>query len=176
MARYNTNRYQYETSPRKVQPEFEPRKKQYPKKSTSRKNATKVDYNKRKNIEVHSKSSKNFKIVLYIGIVFALLFAVSYRNALITQKYSEIKKLKTELSELEKDNKQLEVNIETKTNLGLIEEKGTNELGLKKLDDSQTVYVSLDKQDYIESSSEDVKLTDESNWVSEIINKLKNIF
>ena len=37
MARYNMNRYQYETSPRKLQPEYEPIKKKYPKKSTATK-------------------------------------------------------------------------------------------------------------------------------------------
>ena len=38
MARYNTNRYQYETSPRKLQPEYTPIKKKYPKKSTAKRN------------------------------------------------------------------------------------------------------------------------------------------
>ena len=41
MARYNQNRYQYETSPRKLQPEYRPTKKQYPKKSTAKKNNVK---------------------------------------------------------------------------------------------------------------------------------------
>ena len=36
MARYNRNGYQYETSPRKLKPEYKPIKKQYPKKSTAR--------------------------------------------------------------------------------------------------------------------------------------------
>ena len=59
--------------------------------------------------------------------------------------------------------------------LGAIEEKAQNELGLKKLGDSQTVYISLDKHDYIESSEEGVKLQ-ENNWFQKIINKIKNIF
>lgn len=170
MARYNTNRYQYETSPRKLQPEYEPIKKKYPKKSTLSKKETKVEAKKK----VVQKN--NHKIMLYIGIVFAVLFAVSYRNALIAQEYSQLKGLKSELSLIEKDNKQLEVNIESKTNLGAIEEKASNELGLKKLDDAHTVYVSLDKQDYIESSVEEVKLEDDANWFTNIINKIKDIF
>ena len=40
MARYNANRYQYETSPRKLQPEYTPIKKKYPKKSTASKKTT----------------------------------------------------------------------------------------------------------------------------------------
>ena len=170
MAGYNKNRYQYETSPRKLQPEYKPTKKQYPKKSTAKKNETKtkVKQQKKKNI--------NSKIMLYIGAIFVILFAVSYRNALIAQKYSEIKELKADLSEVEKENKQLEVNIESKTNLGTIEEKASKELGLKKLDDSQIVYVNTEKQDYVESSTEEVKITEEENWFESLINKIKNIF
>lgn len=170
MARYNANRYQYETSPRKLQPEYVPIKKQYPKKSTLSK--------KNQNIEKSKKSvqTKNYKIMLYIGIVFAILFAISYRNALIAQTYSQVKNLKSELSQIDKENEQLEVNIESKTNLGTIEEKAKKELGMKKLDDSQTVYVSLDKKDYIESAADSVVIEEELNWFEKIIETIKDIF
>lgn len=170
MAGYNKSRYQYETSPRKLQPEYKPTKKQYPKKSTAKKNETKT------NAKQQTKKNSNSKIILYIGTIFVILFAVSYRNALIAQKYSEIKELKSDLSEVEKENKQLEVNIESKTNLGTIEEKASEELGLKKLDDSQIVYVNIEKQDYVEPSTEEVKITEEENWFESLINKIKNIF
>ena len=166
MARYNKNRYQYETSPRKLQPEYKPVKKQSIKKGTA----------KKKEIAKKSKKKSNTKVVLYIGLVFVILFAVSYRNALIAQKYSEIKTLKSNLSNLEKENKQLEVNIETKTNIGAIEEKAAEELGLKKLDDSQIIYVNLEKQDYIEPSTEEVKLQEQGNWFETIIQKIRNLF
>lgn len=170
MARYNQNRYQYETSPRKLQPEYTPVKKKYPKKSTVKKQDVKTSPKKQQ-----VKNNK-FKILLYIGAMFAILFAISYRNALIAQEYNEIKSLKAQLAEVEKENKQLEVNIESKTNLGAIEEKAEKELGLKKLDDSQTVYVSLDKSDYIESSIEEVKIEENKNLFKNIKNKIKNIF
>lgn len=169
MAGYNKSRYQYETSPRKLQPEYKPTKKQYPKKSTAKKMDTKTKLRKQA-------KNNNLKIMLYIGTIFVILFAVSYRNALIAQKYSEIKKLKSSLSEVEKENKQLEVNIESKTNLGAIEEKASKELGLKKLGDSQVVYVNIEKQDYVESSEDEVKIPEEENWFESLINKIKNIF
>lgn len=170
MAGYNRSRYQYETSPRKLQPEYRPTKKQYPKKSTAKKNDAKTKSKQQ------AKKNNNSKIILYIGAIFVILFAVSYRNALIAQKYSEIKNLKSDLSEVEKENKQLEVNIESKTNLGAIEEKASKELGLKKLDDSQIIYVNLEKQDYVESSEEELKMTEDENWFEGLINKIKNIF
>ena len=169
MARYNSNRYQYETSPRKLQPEYEPIKKKYPKKSTASKKA-----NIQKQKEVARR--KNIKIMLYIGIIFAIMFAISYRNALITQTYSEVKDLKAELSKIEKENEQLEVNIESKTNLSAIAKKAEEELGMKKLDDSQTVYVSLDKNDYIESSADSVKLEEDLKWFERIIRKIQEMF
>ena len=70
MARYNTNRYEYETSPRKLQPEYTPINKKYPKKSTVRNTSNKIQTKQQdvKNI--------NTKIILYIGIAFAILFAI----------------------------------------------------------------------------------------------------
>lgn len=171
MAGYNNrSRYQYETSPRKLQPEYRPTKQQYPKKSTAKKKDTKTK------TKQQIKKNTNSKIILYIGAIFVILFAISYRNALIAQKYSEIKELKSDLSEVEKENKQLEVNIESKTNLGAIEEKASKELGLKKLDDSQIVYVNTEKQDYVEPSSEEIKISEDKNWFENLINKIKNIF
>lgn len=170
MARYNANRYQYETSPRKLQPEYTPIKKKYPKKSTASKKT--IDAQK----QAKAVQSKNIKIMLYLGIIFAILFAVSYRNALVAQRYNELKNLKVALSKIEKENEQLEVNIESKTNLSAIQKKAEQELGMKKLDDSQTVYVTLDKKDYIESAAESVKLEEELNWFEKIIDTIKNIF
>ena len=170
MAKYNANRYQYETSPRKLQPEYEPIKKKYPKKST----LSKKTKNEQKQKEALRK--KNLKIMIYIGIIFAMLFAISYRNALIAQTYSQVKNLKVELSKIEKENEQIEVNIESRTNLSAIEKRAQEELGMKKLDDSQTVYVSLEKKDYIESSADSVKLEEELKWFEKIINKIKAIF
>ena len=43
MAGYNNrNRYQYETSPRKLEPEYRPIRKAYPKKSTAKKRNKKI--------------------------------------------------------------------------------------------------------------------------------------
>lgn len=170
MAGYSRNAYQYETSPRKLKPEYKPTKKKYPKKSTT---SQKKPNNKNK---IEPKAKSNLKIVLYIGAIFVILFAVSYQNALIAQRYSELKKLKTTLSEIEKENKQLEVNIESKTNLGAIEEKASTELGLKKLDKSQIIYVSGDKQDYVKSSDAEIQMPETENWFTKIINNIKNIF
>ena len=120
--------------------------------------------------------SSKAKAIVCVGVVFSVLFAISYRNTMITEKYSQIKKLKNDLSVIEKENEQLEVNIEGKTNLGNIEKEAKEKLGMKKIGDKQTVYVELNKQDYIESPTEDIKLNDNQNIFQKIIEKIKSIF
>lgn len=170
MARgYNASRYQYETSPRKLQPDYRPAKKQYPKKSTARKT------NKAKSTNVNKKNAVNTKTVLYIAFLFAILFTISYRNALISEEFGQVKKLKDNLAVIEKQNEQLKVNIEGATNLGTVEKKASENLGMKKLSEDQTIYVDTPKQDYIEVSKDEVKL-DQESWFERIINKIKSIF
>ena len=53
MAYYGSSKYQYETSPRKIKPEYEQIKKKYPKKSSAKRN------NSKKNTQNRSKVNTN---------------------------------------------------------------------------------------------------------------------
>lgn len=158
------NRYQYETSPRKLKPEYEPIKKTYPKKSTARKSKK-----KQQNVKKISK----VKAISYVAIGFTALFVISYRYAMIDDTYSSLKEKNTELSAIEKETAQLEANLESSLKLTTIEEEAKELLGMQKLKDDQIVYVSLPKSDYVETSSEEITdSTTSSNWISELINKI----
>lgn len=164
---YN-NRYQYETSPRKLQPEYEPIKKRYPKKSTARK--TKVETKSKAKPKTKRKLKMQVKIICYVAVGFIILFAISYRNSIINEKFSEIKSLQSDLAQVEKENEQLEVNIENNLNLQTIEQSAKEMLGMQKLENSQTVYVNLPKQDYVEPATEEIVQEDNENWFQKIIN------
>lgn len=177
MARgYNSSRYQYETSPRKLQPDYKPVKKKYPKKSTAKKKNNNSKVKKNTSIKTNNKTLSNPKTLLYVGIAFAILFTISYRNALISEEYKEVRKLKEDLALIEKQNEQLKVNIEGATNLGTIEKKAKENLGMEKLKEDQTIYVDSQKQDYIEVSRDEITVEENNSWIDEIINKIKNIF
>lgn len=164
---YN-NRYQYETSPRKLQPEYEPIKKRYPKKSTARK--TKVETKSKAKPKTKRKLKMQVKVLGYVAVGFIILFAISYRNSIINEKFSEIKSLQSDLAQVEKENEQLEVNIENNLNLQTIEQSAKEMLGMQKLENSQTVYVNLPKQDYVEPATEEIVQEDNENWFQKIIN------
>ena len=168
---YGPNRvgYQYETSPRKLKPEYVPKKNPYTKKkSTTLKQ--KVEKSKEKR-----KLKPRAKAVLYVLLGFSILFAISYRNSLIDERFNEKEELKKELSVLQKENAQLQINIQNSLNLSNIEKSATKMLGMQKLDDSQKIYVSLPKKDYVEPASEQVIVTEEKGWFQKIMDGVANI-
>ena len=160
--------YQYETSPRKIQPEYEPIKEPIrKKKSTYTEKKSKVaEADKTK---TNSKAKLKIRVVLYIAIGFAILFSISYRNSLITESFNKKEELKGNLATLEKENEQLRVNIENSLNLNNIEQSAKSMLGMQKLDNSQKKYVVLPKEDYMESATEEVVIEEETSWWDQII-------
>ena len=164
----NYNRYQYETSPRKLEPDYKPRRK----KNT---NVKKVEKSKPK-AKVEVKKNIKFKLVLYLVIAFMVLLAISYRNSKINEEFSEVKSMQKELAQLEKENEQLNINIQNDLNLSQIEKSAKELLGMQKLTSKQTVNVNLSKKDYVEPSSEEVIIEESHDLVTSIINFIKKIF
>lgn len=114
------------------------------------------------------------KATLLVLAIFAVLLTISYRNTQINEKFSEMQTLKTELASLQKENEQLQVTIENSLNLSNIEKQAKEKLGMQKLTNKQTVYVSLPKKDYIESATEKVEISDNKNWFEKFVDKLFN--
>lgn len=170
MAYQKYQGYQYETSPRKLQPEYEPIKNPYKKKKASIKKAKSNTKNK-----VNQKMQIKAKVVVYVAIGFMILFAISYRNSLITESFNQKEQLKKDLSAIEKENEQLKVNIEKSLNLNNVEQSAKEMLGMKKLDNSQKIYISLPKKDHIESAAEEIIIEENTNIFEKIIKAFTNI-
>lgn len=164
--------YQYETSPRKLQPEYEVRKNPYENKKSSIK---KIKKDSKQN-EVKKKLKPKVKLVLYMAVSFAILFAISYQNSIIIENFNQKEDLKKNLAAIEKENEQLKVNIEKSLNLNKVEQSAKEMLGMQKLDNSQKVYISLPKQDYIEVPTEEVIIEENKNFFERLIENIINLF
>ena len=166
MANYRYSRYQYETSPRKLETEYEPIRKTYPKKKSSTL--------KKKNVKPKQKRQlkSNVKAVGAILLIFASLVVISYRNSQINERFNHNANLKLQLATIQKENEQLKVNLENSMNLSNIEKLAEEKLGMQKLDSTQKVYVSLDKKDYVEHASEEVIIEKNENWFQKLLNTL----
>ena len=155
------SRYEYETSPRKLEPNYN-----VPKKSpTKKKTQAKRNVSKKKQKEL---KRKKIKTTLYVLIAFSIVFLVSYRNAKIDENFAEVRSLKEEMEKVEKENAQLEVSIESSLNLTNIEQQAKSLLGMQKLTSRQPEYIELPKTDYIEPAAENVVLEEEKGFLEKV--------
>jgi len=173
--------YQFETSPKKIQPEYEPveeESKKPIKKQINKKDVQKKQESKQK-VQVKKMSkeelNKKLKLVCYIAFGFAVLFTISYRNSIINEKFSEKEGLKAELAEIQKVNEQLEVGIENELNLTNVEAMAKDKLGMAKLSNSQKVYINLPKREYVEATSKGISQSENLPFYEVVINKVKEI-
>lgn len=163
------NMYQYSTSPRKLEPERQ-RQKQTQRK---RRELKVVEDLPRQKVKVSTaQKKKQTRLTLIVIGIFILLLTVSYRNSQINEKFSQVQKLKRELSSIQKENEQAKVNIENSLNLNTIEKLAKEKLGMQKLTNRQTIYITLPKRDYVEAATEEVVIEKEQNWFEKLVDKI----
>lgn len=154
--------YQYDTSPRKVKTSAKKKNKLKPYLLKSKKTVT--------------KSNDKPNLLFAMAIVFIMLFIIIYRNSMVNQSFSQLQNLKKQATTIQKENDQLEVNIQNSLNLNNIETSAKEILGMQKLTSAQTVYLSLEKQDYVEVTAEAVVIEEEKNIIETIKNKIMKLF
>lgn len=127
-----------------------------------------------KDIKVSKANVKaRLKIVLFLVAGFSVLFVISYQNSLISESFNKKEQYKKEMEALSKTNQQIEVNIENNLNLNTIEQSAKEKIGMQKLNNSQKIYVSLPKQDYVAPASEQIVMEEETGFFQKIIGWFK---
>ncbi len=135
-------------------------------KKTNKKNPPKISESK---LRIRLQGQMFIKIVLILIIFFAVTFKDSQKD----QMFTEIKTLKAEITQLNKDNDQLEVSIQNSLNLNTIEQAAKDLLGMQKLTAKQTRYINLPKKDYVEPRVEEVVVEKDKNIFEKIIGIFK---
>ena len=166
--------YEYGATPRKLEPEYGPRKTRKSKEEFERQ--LKIN-EKQKKEAMKMEKKKHNKNVALVAAIFLVLLTISYRSSLINERFNEIQNSKEKLASIQKTNGQLEVSIESSLNLSNVKNAAKDKLGMQELDNGQKVYVTLDKKDYVEGSTEDIDITIDSDkssdsWYKKMINKM----
>lgn len=158
--------YQYETSPKKLEPDY--------RKKSNKKKLEVIEGNPKRNkkLEKEIKKQRKKQILLVVAI-FATLLVISYRNSIINEELKAIEAQRSKLATIQKENKQLEISLEGSLNLNNIEKIATEQLGMQKQTNDQTIYTELDKEDYIEASTEGIQKENKSFFsrILEIFNR-----
>lgn len=164
------SKYQYGTNPRKVQSDYDKKSDNF---NTKKKPLKVVEDLPRHNIKVSKEErKKQIKMTFTVMALFLLLVIISCRNSQIDKKFTNIQEQKKQLATLQKENEQLKVSIENSQNLSNVEKVAREELGMQKLSNQQTIYITLPKRDYVEPAAEKVVVEEKKSWWEEIADKI----
>lgn len=157
-------RYQYETSPKKELEQAKPNSKKAKKQNKAKAKAM---------AKICAKAKR--KTIAYSILAILILFALVYQYANISQTFHEIQKTKSQIAAIQKENEQIESEIQSGLNMEKVEQKA-RALGMQKLDASQTRYVSLNKQDYVYSGLSQNNADNDKGFFMKIIDGIKEFF
>lgn len=171
--------YQYETSPRKIKPEYDtPKRKNNSNKNIASKTAKPKIKSKKIQNKIKAKEAKlariNFSIVMVVSLI-CILFMM-YRTVKINEAFNEVQTLTKQVSNIEKENSQISVNIQNSLNLSNIEKIAASTLGMQKLSSKQTTYITLDTKDYVEVNSNNTKQEENKSFFEKILDKISQWF
>ena len=122
-----------------------------------------------------AKLARKLQVQMFVKIVLILVIfvAVTFKDSQKDQMFTQIKTLKAEITQLNKDNDQLEISIQNSLNLNTIEQAAKDLLGMQKLTAKQTRYINLPKKDYVEPKVEEVIVEKDKNIFEKIIGIFK---
>ena len=177
--------YQYETSPRKYEPEYTTRRKTTKKVEGRKKissNTENTKASKKEDIKrrlererakkLEDRKRKTRQVILVIAI-FGMLLSVSYREISVMEMFNQKKELENQLAVIEKENGQVEKSIkevESTLDWNKIKQKATDELGMES---KQAIPVNLEKTDNVETDTQFIQ-KEETSWLEKIISFLIN--
>ncbi len=119
----------------------------------------KENIEKRQQLRVSKKAAfiKRMRAFALFAGVFAVALSFLFTNAMIIEKSSTVNDMQNELTKLTEANNQMVLDIEKNLDLKKIEEIAINELGMKRPDKYQIVYVNVQQNDYAEVAKAETK-------------------
>lgn len=125
---------------------------------------------KHKNKNRELKIKRKLKVIRNICIVFIVGVILIYRYCVIYNAQTELNSIENDISQINKQNENLRVELVRYNNLEYIENNAINKLQMKVPDKGSAVYTSLDKK--IIKTDEDL---DQSEMHKGILNELKQL-
>ncbi len=118
-----------------------------------------------------SRSGSRIKIIAVCGLVFAALCAVNINNTRTDEWARKVAEQKEILIEAQEQNSLLQSKLDSKANIGYIEEYAANTLGMAKVSHSQIDYLELNTENLIETQEDgsDNIFSSIAGWFKDIL-------
>lgn len=85
-----------------------------------------------------------------LALVVACAFVILLRGVMITDKCCSVEKKQAELNALVASNEKLQVDIDRSLDLDKVETIARDELGMRRAEKHQTIYLDMSQSDYVE--------------------------
>lgn len=95
-----------------------------------------------------------------VMLVVMFAFLVLLRGVMITDKTASLEKKQAEYEALVASNEKLQVEIDRALDLDKVEAIAKDELGMRRAEKYQTVYLNLEQADYVEKTLKDKSASD----------------
>ncbi len=102
-----------------------------------------------------SRSGSRVKLIVGVGVVFAALCAVNFQLTTADDWARKVTDQQAALTAAQEENSLLQSRLESKVNIGYIEEYATAELGMAKVTNAQIQYLSVNTENLIEVEPDD---------------------
>ncbi|KAA8668112.1 hypothetical protein F3O63_14875 [Clostridium sp. HV4-5-A1G] len=116
-----------------LQPEYKP----------YRKHSNKI--HKKKDVNRQAKVKKKLKVILNICVFFVVGLTLIYRYSIIYNMQTELNSVESNISDINRQNENLTVELVKYNNLKYIEENAMNKLKMVVPNKQNAVYINLDK-------------------------------
>ncbi len=156
--------YEDGSAARKILPNEDVRRRNT--KNVARNNISKQNNLKRQQQQLRKKAS----MVACILCGFTMSVIITYRFSLINEKNLEVQRLVSQLETASSEAATSKIAVDQNTDLNAIEAYAKQQLGMKKADSSQTVYIDTSE------SINKVQVNQETTLWDKIINYIKDIF
>ncbi len=113
---------------------------------------------------------KNAAMVAFILCGFVMAIIIIYRFSLINEKNLEVQKLINRLEIVSSEAATSQIQVDQNTDLNAIESYAKQQLGMKKADSSQTVYIDTSE------TINKIQVNQEATFIEKIFNYIKGIF
>lgn len=136
-----------------------------------RKEQEKAKQEIRMNSRSVSRSGSRIKLLLGVGVVFAALCAVNFQMTTADDWARKVTDQQAALTAAQEENALLQSRLESKVNIGYIEEYASTELGMAKVTNAQIQYLSVNTESLIEvdSDSSDSVIDSVNRWFGDLL-------
>ena len=171
--------YQYGTSPRKYEIEYNPRtstkritnksviNKKKNSKSETKKSEAKKRIEEKRAKKAQERKSKTLQVVIVLAI-FGMLLSISYREIAIMELFDQKKNMQSQLAVIQKENGQIEKSIreeESKLDWNDIQTIAKEQIGMQA---KTPIPIDLEKADHVETKNTYIR-QEESNLLEKIV-------